>query len=314
MLRLQMFILIGSIMMKMYNKIAVLAALALIFVGCTKQEHLTYTQLNSSEVDYSDAVEGDALSYGVSMAQSDYFDETVLQLDKSSVLSALGASSLPSSAVLYGYEDGSKVYGPDAYTSTTGFYFDSEGDVCSSADEDAVLYADFNASSLSLTIGQVPEACEVGKTYTFVTGIATASALCPIKVQVEITEAGSWCGYIVGDDGLTYDVYEQVKMDYTPCKVEIDASALCSALGVSSASKIASGISDNSVVFYGMNSDGSLYTAVALPIIVVIGSILRGMFALGRLITGSFTPSGIILLRLFSMLVRGLKIALLVRM
>jgi len=234
--------------MKKFSSFA-LAIAAMALLGCS-EEHLKYTSLGLEGTDYSGATEGREISLNAEAAQSDYFEEVSVAL-----------SAATTSSVLYAYtEDGTTVYGKGAYTSEEGFYFDKDGYVCSPADEDARLYVDLDATNKALVIGQVPEVCKAGDEYTLHFGITTTKTYYPITLTVDITEAGSWCGYIY-QGNLVYDVYEQVKTDYTPCKIPIDATALCNALGMSSASAIAKGIANNTVTFIGLNADGSEYTA-----------------------------------------------------
>ena len=196
------------------------------------------------------------------MEEKGAFETETISLPKNEVLSAFGVKKLPNDLVFFGVDKkGNRLYGPRYFTSASGFYFDKEGNVCSSANEDVCFFVDMSLSNLKLMVGQVPGACENGKDYTLHMGLATPQAYVPVELTVSITEAGEWAVYFKHPDGLTYSVYETVKTDYSALPVYIDEEALCSALGLSSFSNVISGMNAKTptVTFYGLNADGSEY-------------------------------------------------------
>lgn len=247
--------------MKKYIKFAsVLFAACAVFTACQKGTE-GFSPLGPDQPDYSNAIEGTTLKMDSEMEQNDEFALTTLKVNKNDLLTALGVKTLPEDLVFYGQDkSGKNLYGSRYYTSTSGFYFDKNGYTCSSADKDARVFVDFTMSSLTLSIGQVPEVCEADDVYTLHAGLATTEAYFPLTITITITEAGAWATFIEHEDGLTFTVYETVKTDYTSLPVYLNKTAICEALGLSSISKLSEGLEDSSIKYYGLNANGSVYT------------------------------------------------------
>ena len=227
----------------------------LAFAGCQKEN--ASPKLDFGYTDYSSATEVGAMALEAEVEFDESYGTTGAALDKNSVLAAFGEKKVPSDITFYGLKaDGSRAFGPRAYTSKSGFYFNSEGYVCSASDDDACLFVDFTASSLMFSIGQVPEKCEADSKYVLHGGLATASVLCPLDITVTLVGAGEWAAYTVGADGLTYNVQEKLCTDYSALTVEIDEDAFCKALGINDFDALVNKIGD-SITYVGINADGS---------------------------------------------------------
>lgn len=241
----------------------VLALCTMLVVGCTKAG---YTPFGETPVDYSNAQKGGEITVVEEMEVKDAFETTEITLAKNDVLKAFGVKKMPDDIVLYGVDTkGNSLYGPTAYNSVAGFYFNKEGYVCSSSSKDAALFVDFTPTALRLAVGQVPEACKAGDEFHLHMGLANATTCCPIEATLALTETGEWAVYFTHSDGLTYSVYETVKNDYTPLSVYINEDAVCGALGLASFAKLIDGMNATkpTVEFYGLNADCSEYLIAA---------------------------------------------------
>ena len=233
--------------------------MALVVVSCSDD---TYTPFGLERTDYSNAQQGTSLTIIDEMEVKDAYETTAFTLTKNEVLTALGVKKLPADLVLYGVDaKGNNLYGPVAYNSTSGFYFNREGYVCSPAADDATVFVDFTPSALRMAVGQVPQALTDGDVVTLHMGIATADTYCPVEATLTVVSQGEWAVYFKHADGLTYSIYETVKNDYTSLPVYIDEDAVCNALGMKNFAAIISGMNATkpTVTFYGLNADGSEY-------------------------------------------------------
>ena len=89
-------------MTRKYFKASMAALAALLAIACSEKT-LDYKDLGFSRADYSGVPEGEALTLTADMAQSDFFETTVLKV-----------SGLASECVLYAYKaDGTKLFGPE---------------------------------------------------------------------------------------------------------------------------------------------------------------------------------------------------------
>ncbi|MBR5963465.1 MAG: DUF4859 domain-containing protein [Bacteroidaceae bacterium] len=232
---------------------------ALFLVACQQED---FTPFGPEQTDYSQAKQGDRIEIVEELEKKDAFETSAFMIPRNSVLSAFGVKKLPEDLAFFGVDKkGNRLCGPRYYTSTSGFYFDKDGFACSSASKDACLFVDFSPSNLKLIVGQVPEACTSGETYTLHMGLTTSAMYCPVDLTLTISAAGDWAVYFKHSDGLTYSVYETVKTDYTSLSVYLDEDAVCNALGLDSFAKLISGMkaAKPSVMFYGLNADGSEY-------------------------------------------------------
>jgi hypothetical protein len=231
----------------------------LFLVSCSDDE---YTPFGPERTDYSQAQKGGEITVIDEMEVKEAFETTAFTLAKKEVLDALGTHTIPADIVLYGVDrKGHNLYGPVCYNSASGFYFGSDGYVCSPADEDACVFVDFTPSSLRLAVGQVPGALQDGDVITLHMGIATAEVYCPVEASLTVVGKGEWAVYFKHSDGLTYSIYETVKTDYTALSVYIDEDAVCGALGVQNFAALIRGMNSSkpTVIFYGLNADGSEY-------------------------------------------------------
>lgn len=245
----------------MKRHVALFSAFAavILFVACQQDDYIPF---GPEQIDYSQAKQGKTIEMIEEMELKEAFGTTAFTIPRNNVLDAFGVKKLPVDLVFFGVDKkGDRICGPRYYTSASGFYFDKDGFACSSASKDACVFVDFTPSTLKLVVGQVPEACKAGETYTLHMGLTTSSVYCPIDLMLTIATAGEWAVYFKHSDGLTYTVLETVKTDYTSLPVYIDEEALCGALGLSSFAKLIEGMkaSKPTVMFYGLNADGSEY-------------------------------------------------------
>jgi hypothetical protein len=242
----------------------ILALCALFAFSCTKEAG--YTPFGTELIDYSNAQKGGEITVVEEMEIKNAFETTAFSVSKNDVLKAFGVKKLPDDIVFYGEDaKGKKLFGPTDYNSVAGFYFNKEGYVCSPSSADARVFVDFTLSALRFAVGQVPEACKEGDTFTLHMGLANASTYCPVEATLSLVSPGEWAVYFTHSDGLTYSVYETVKTDYTPLSVYINEEAVCGALGLASFAKLISGMNATkpTVEFYGLNADCSEYLIAA---------------------------------------------------
>jgi len=241
----------------------VLLLSAVLMASCSQDD---YTPFGDQPADYSNAQKGGSITMVEEMEVKEAFETTTFSLAKNDVLSAFNVKKMPDGIVFYGVDPkGNNLYGPTKYNSASGFYFSREGYVCSPSSEDAALFVDFTLSSLRLAVGQVPQACKPGDSFTLHMGLANTTTYCPIDATLTLSEAGEWAVYFTHADGLTYSVYETVKNDYTPLSVYINEGAVCDALGLASFAKLIEGMNaaTPTVEFYGLNADCSEYLIAA---------------------------------------------------
>lgn len=169
-------------------------------------------------------------------------------------------------AVFYAPSASGEWFGEDWYTSEYGFYMDSKGNACHRSDLDARMFIEYypagtnGASKPTIAIGQIPDACTIGQTYTLNVGFATAVSRQPISISVTIGEALPWAKYIEHEDGLTYTVYQEVNTDYLALEIPVNETAIMNALGLDTLSPLLDAMQGDTAydtTMRGVNADGS---------------------------------------------------------
>ena len=181
-------------------------------------------------------------------------------------LAELGVS--PSEdAVFYAPSKDSDWCGKDWYTSEYGFYMTGTGYACQRAE--AKFFVEYHPAGTAgyresvVSIGQIPDACTAGETYTLTFGFATPSEKQPVTLTVSVLENLPWAAYKEHPDGLTYTVYQEVNTDYTALDIPINEDAVKNALGLGSLTKLLDAMQSDTAydtTMRGVNSDGSYDT------------------------------------------------------
>ena len=210
------------------NKRKISAGIIFIFLlaACRKDDGLS--DFNAPVSPY----EGAAVEQSVTTVIKTRVDQKYRTTDIS--LSEIGLA--PSEdAVFYAHHDTrNDWYGEDWYTAEYGFYIDADGYACGRSKDNARLFVEYHPSEQKIAVGQIPDACKPGETYTFEVGFATTESKHPILITVNIQESLPWAKFIEHEDGLTYTVYENVNTDYMALEIRINEDAVKKALGITS--------------------------------------------------------------------------------
>lgn len=138
-------------------------------------------------------------------------------------------------AVFYApYDESTDWCGEDWYSAENGFYMSSEGKACHKSADNARMFVEYYPAKGIISVGQIPDACKVGETYTLEFGFATKTQKQPVKLAVTITAQLPWATSMEHPDGLTYTVYQEVNTDYTALEIPINEKAVMDALGLNS--------------------------------------------------------------------------------
>lgn len=152
-----------------------------------------------------------------------------------------------------------------------GHWFDANGDVCTYGSGNAVLYSEYSATSYTFNVGQYPNICELGSSYTlkqalvFTTDGVTKQATFVLNVQVgEPVEPEPKDSTVVIPEGepmyLTCSGDLQIdESTYSYVKLYPDADMLSAYFGMST-DDLESAIA-GTIKFYGVSTDGSFTTS-----------------------------------------------------
>lgn len=230
----------------------------MVTVSCSKSEDKGdgYTFINN-----------DPVTMNLSVAKNDVYEVKTFELDQTALAAAFGGT-IPTGLQFYAINsEGIRKVGVDDYTSEYGFYFNSYGNVCMPSDDSCKFFVEYYSTAEgyakpTIGIGQYPNSCKAGDPLTLKVGLTDGTTIGqPYKLKITVNADLGWAVYFENADPLTYTVYEPVNTGYKALEVFIDQTALCSALGVSSAADIVTGLTNNTISFVGVNADGSLYTA-----------------------------------------------------
>lgn len=153
--------------------------------------------------------------------------------------------------------------GEDWYSAEYGFYMTGEGKACQRSSEGAKMFVEYYPESQTIAVGQIPDACVVGETYTLEFGFATETEKQPVKFSVLIKEQLPWATSMEHPDGLTYTVYQEVNTDYTALEIPINEEAVKTGLGLESLRPLLQAMQSDTAydtTMRGVNADGSYDT------------------------------------------------------
>lgn len=185
---------------------------------------------------------------------------------KNLTLSELGITPAADAVFYAPYDENTDWCGEDWYSSEYGFYMTGEGRACQRSAEGAKFFVEYYPAGVNgvqeatIAVGQIPDACEAGQTYTLEFGFATKESKQPVKLNVEVAEALPWATSMEHEDGLTYTVYEEVNTDYMALEIPINEDAVKEALGLSSLRPLLDAMQSDTAfdtTMRGINSDGS---------------------------------------------------------
>lgn len=218
--------------MKIFDFFISLAVAGTLLVSCDRDD--IYADFKAPESPYAGAEILSPVTKDLKLRADQKYRTTNL------TLAELGIN-VADDAVFYApYDDKTDWCGEDWYTSEYGFYMDAEGMACQRSAEDATFFVEYYPAGVNgvkeptLAVGQIPDACEQGKTYVLEFGFATEQSKQPVKLSVKIAEALPWARSMQHPDGLTYTVYQEVNTDYTALEIPVNEKAVMNALGLDS--------------------------------------------------------------------------------
>lgn len=203
------------------------------------------TFLLASCADGLDVFEAPASPYAGASVQDPVTKDLKVRVDQkyrttNLTLKELGLAPAADAVFYAPYDETTDWCGEDWYSAEYGFYMTGSGKACQRSAEDAKFFVEYYPAGVNgvkeatVAIGQIPDACEVGKTYTLEFGFATAETKQPVKISVKVAEALPWAVSKEHEDGLTYTVYQEVNTDYTALEIPINEKAVKAALGLDS--------------------------------------------------------------------------------
>jgi hypothetical protein len=177
------------------------------------------------------------------------YTATALDIPVATITSAIGCA--PEEATLLGVNADNSLF-VAAYTANNGYWFSATGDVCSWGTEGAAIFAEYDATNQKINVGQKPEGCTVGQTYSATLAFINNGSQYNVVVSMTVTEP-------------TVDPYPQATVmdsinlafavdtinDYTATVLELDTVKIATALGCEPAA----------ASLYGVSADDSLYIA-----------------------------------------------------
>jgi hypothetical protein len=178
-------------------------------------------------------------------------------------LAELGVTPAADAVFYAPHDENTDWCGEDWYSAEYGFYMTGEGKACQRSSEGAKMFVEYYPESQSIAIGQIPDACVVGETYTLEFGFATKTEKQPVKFSVLIKEQLPWATSLQHPDGLTYTVYEEVNTDYQALEIPINEDAVKEALGLQSLKPLLTAMQSDTAydtTMRGINADGSYDT------------------------------------------------------
>ncbi|MBN2611572.1 MAG: DUF4859 domain-containing protein [Bacteroidales bacterium] len=107
-----------------------------------------------------------------------------LEFDSVTIANAIGCD--PKEAIIYGVNsDGSLFDG--GYTANNGFWFNRSGEICSWGSEAIAMYMEYRTDAQRIGVGQMPDSCFVGETYSAKLAFVNLTTLKQYNVVVNMT-------------------------------------------------------------------------------------------------------------------------------
>lgn len=212
--------------MKIRNLFISLSAAAL-FASCAETNN-PLDVFEASVSPYANAKVLDTVTKDVNAR----FDQKYRTLNIS--LSELGITPAADAVFYAPYDETTDWCGKDWYTAEQGFYMTGAGLACQRGADDAKFFVEYYPETATVAVGQIPDACVVGETYTLQFGFATEAEKKPVKLAVTILEQLPWATSMEHEGGLVYTVYEEPNNDYMALEIPINEKAVMEALGLDS--------------------------------------------------------------------------------
>jgi len=235
----------------------IMAAIAMVAVSCSEKEE---------KGDGYSFTSKKAIVMQTSISKNDTYVVKEIELDQAQLATAFGGS-VPSDLQFYAINsDGTRHVGEEEYTSEYGFYFTAAGDACMPSAEGCSYFIEYYGaaegySNPTIGIGQYPGSCEIGDTACIKIGLTDGTVTGqPYTLRITIKKATDWATYFENSNPLTYTVYQTVNTAYTPLKVTVNESALCTALGVASSAAIVTGVTGGTMSIVALNTDDTPIT------------------------------------------------------
>ena len=229
-----------------------LAASAAVFASCQVDNALGVFEAPVSP--YAGATVLDPVTKDISVR----FNQKYKTVDLT--LSELGLAPAEDAVFYAPHNDSTDWCGADWYSAEYGFYMTGEGKACHRSTAGAKFFVEYYPESQTIAVGQIPDACKAGETYTLEFGFATKSEKQPVKLTVFVKEQLPWATSMEHSDGLTYTVYEEVNTEYTALEIPVNEDAVKAALGISSLRPLTNAMKSDVAydnVMRGVNADGS---------------------------------------------------------
>lgn len=117
-----------------------------------------------------------------------------------------------------------------AFTANAGFYFNNEGYVCSWGAEGCAVFVEFNTETNTFGMGQFPNGCEPGSSYTVALAFMYNEKMVTFKITLNVKEASEIDAHVIGEIDLVLNA--EVNNEYTASKLEVDMDAVAAMFGI----------------------------------------------------------------------------------
>lgn len=156
-------------------------------------------------------------------------------------------------------------------TADAGFYFDASGAVCEAGATECGFFIKANTTGETLAFDfsfypyeEISESpFTAGDVVTFQLYVADESQAIDelFTFSITIQDAGTilWNPSYEKSGVMTYSVSLQPNDEYASLSIALDSTEIASALGLENGSAVIAGLADSTIVFHGVNADGSLY-------------------------------------------------------
>lgn len=184
--------------------------------------------------------------------------DNVLEFDTVAITNAIGCK--PEEAKIYGINlDGSLYDG--GYTANNGFWFNRSGEICSWGSAAIAMYMEYRTGAQRIGVGQMPDSCVVGETYSPKLAFVNLNTLKQYNVVVNMTiKEPTTVPYptttLETTINLTFTADSAVTVSWVDHTLDLDTAAIIQAIGVGPAY----------ATIYGVNQSDDLLR-VALPLL-----------------------------------------------